>query len=277
MQAHELELQGEYGESKSKSKGRALLELATSGSWASGDVSHSGWAAPKNAKSWWDETKVNSKAWEPAISFSDDWTFTLRMSDHGMDDEQIGAWCRWFRGYMKPYTRKSSFVAREVDFSRNGLTEKGVQLVLRTLSQCGVAIRILKVHHNKLEEAGVLESLIHEGDVREVHLSHNFLRTSAAVQLIAAAASAKDSDGVNLYPWRAEKGSVVPLWLRMEHNNIDYDAVERNIDHRWHGIRRHGRLICEAEATCCKPWGCCACDQAPPVHVPYLWNQRACA
>jgi hypothetical protein len=83
----------------------------------------------------------------------------------------------------------------------------------------------LRLHMNRVGDAGcsaIGDYISSVGSVAEVHLSHNRVSTAGAVAIIAAS--------TRRYPRPAgssPKPQMLPLWLRLEHNIIEPEAVRR--------------------------------------------------
>jgi len=220
------------------------------------------------------------RAWESAIRWREDGrSFKIGMLGVSMDDAEAGMWASWFGDYMKPYAGDDwgqGFLAQEVDFSKNYLTSIGVRRVLNALWQAHVEVRVLKMHHNKLELSNEVAGLIATGCLREVHLSHNLLDANSGAELVLAAASAWTEDFGYLYPRADEEGTdAEPLWLRLEMNCIDCPIFERRLKAGFARLKRQSKLVCHVDGTKgCSPHACAASSSPPIVHLPYLHTQR---
>jgi hypothetical protein len=225
-------------------------------------------------------TLAEKNHWEAALKFGQDRNFKVFMSSFNFDDESMAAWCLWFEDYAWHYHMDKVYTADELDFSKNDLTATGVDQLLSTFRSLGIYITNLKLHHNQIADATAIAALVAEGCLWEMHLSHNLLDTAAGVQIILAAAKAWDDYGY-LYPRTLPKsGLVTPLWLRMEHNYMNYASLERMLYDKQHwrnGLRR-GHLLCQTEKGSRgyqKFEECYDNADVPPVNTPYLWNQRS--
>lgn len=206
-------------------------------------------------------------------------TFKISMVGRGLDDAEMGEWAAWFQGYMRPWQWEEGFVAQEVDFSRNKLTAAGVGKLLDALWASGCSVRVLKLHHNELQGCTEIAGLLKEGTLREAHLSHNFLDTDSAVELVFAAAMAWDAEReCYCYPRESKgagAGSATPIWLRMEQNCIDYSAFEWRLKQKVRKAGRRDQPLCYVDGTQgCTPHACMKCRATPIAHIPYMVSQR---
>jgi hypothetical protein len=226
------------------------------------------------------------------------------MSGWNMTDEDMQQWCAWFRDHLnwiacsKHTNQKWNIWASDVNFSENWLTAVGVSELLETLAYLQVDVVVLKLFKNQISNGKALATYLGKcnGSLHEIHLSHNDLDAESAVEIIVAAASATNQQGHSLYPWRAENamwsarcGQPVgcPLWLRLEHNYVDYQRLNDTLDAKLSKLgTSRDRVLCEAAKTSCTSRLCTASRQrrgneggskpmaAPAVHVPYIWKQR---
>jgi len=146
----------------------------------------------------------------------------------------------------------------EVDFSQNQLSQRGLQQVLSICARCH-DLRVLKLYKNRLGDdcaALLAEMFRHCETVREVHLSHNRL-TRVGVETIVEAAV------------RSRQKGAAPLWLRLEHNNVECEQEILSAMEERCGVcpRRPG----------CTQFTCCVGSR---VHLPFLdvarekWERR---
>lgn len=178
-------------------------------------------------------------------------------------------WGEWFRQHSKHLGHGNKIRASLVDFAENQLTSKGAGSLLQTFAACGIPVHVLKLHHNIIKDAGGFAEYLRtcEGCLQELHLSHNSLDAKASAAIVAAAASAKGEDGVPCYPRRSGARGFVPLWLRLEKNNIDDGEFSAIMD-----VTMPDKL-CSARSKWCTPH-CCAAKVPPAVHAKNLGNQR---
>ena len=111
-------------------------------------------------------------------------------------------------------------LAREVDVSKNQINCAALRLLLCCFKDQRIVIGSLKLYHNRLARAGaeMLAIWIRTAPwaLYELHLSHNRIDNQGALAILEAIAKTAR------YPTDRPRGEVlVPLWLRMEHNDIE--------------------------------------------------------
>lgn len=250
------------------------------------------WASDQRwESSWWEwesegtsrgsaqkSTRKDSAAWAKAVRIKDSGqSIRVSMGNWSLTDADIEVWCEWFTGYLrsKKWDSKSLY-AQDVDFSRNKLTSAGVRSLLQTLWNNNMTLGVLKLHHNKIESAEDMLGLFSDGNLRELHLSHNQLDNTAATELIKAAATARDENGVFRYPRKEAEGQSAPLWLRLEQNCTEGTGMQTALDMLKRKLKRRDGLICILDGTKgCTPHGCMVHPVDPPaLHVMYSQSQR---
>ncbi|CAJ1396548.1 unnamed protein product [Effrenium voratum] len=138
-----------------------------------------------------------------------------------------------------------------LDFSRNKLTESGLDCLLKMCSF--KSLLVVKLYRNALTDAAApaLAALCHScPQLSEMHLSHNSF-TSIGTQAIVDAALS------------AEKLQELPLWLRLERNRVE--QPQRLLD-SW-----GRRSVCRVTEHCRRQ----SCSLGKRVHVPHFTNQEA--
>jgi len=148
---------------------------------------------------------------------------------------------------------KESYSYREVDFSQNEITAKGLQPILDLCARCR-GLQVLKLFKNSLDDAAAeaLACLFNCCQrLREVHLSHNRMTTSGVVVLVSAAQR-----------WRPE--NIEPLWLRVESNSFT-QAPKDLLDDL---VRDFG--VCYRKPLCSQ----FRCVIGSKVHLPFLDTER---
>lgn len=221
------------------------------------------------------------------------------MASWGLTDEDVAKWSQWFAGHLREWVGARGadaqlLVAREVDFAENRLSARGVRVLLETLARNKLAVQVLKLHHNRIEAEGGIARFIAscQGHLRELHLSHNELTTTAAEEIIAAAVEAKSVHGTFFYPQQqqgrgdsqkangsgaatAAGAGAAPLWLRLEQNCVDTARLSERAEAVAERCKRPGRALCSVSGSGCTP-RCCLRhrDQPPAVHAKHLGNQR---
>lgn len=144
----------------------------------------------------------------------------------------------------------------EVDFSQNDLSSGGLKAVLDVCKRCP-KLRVLKLFKNRIDDSGAegLADLCRViPGIEEIHLSHNHF-TALGVEILITAAE------------QARKPNALPLWLRLEMNDIaDPDATfnELLIGKRLSVCKRVDEVSCTVR-TCCRK---------NKVHLPFFHLQR---
>jgi len=140
----------------------------------------------------------------------------------------------------------------QLDFSRNSLTLNGVKGVVDICRRCP-DLRILKLFNNDIDDEGAVEVagiFAHCPKIDEIHLSHNRITRNGAEAIIKAADYFLDDD------------SATPLWLRLEHNDID------NAEEFARDLERDFLSVCGREdRSKCMPR---VCAKGKRIHVPFL-------
>jgi DNA polymerase sigma len=228
---------------------------------------------PQEASRWEESVQIRKEAR----------TLKISMGGQSFTDESMRRWCSWFNGrIVKTFGSKDNemLVAKRVDFSSNNLGDAGFRNLMETLSARNMVSQVLMLHHNQLRDGSAVADYISycAGEVTELHLSHNLLDTPAAAVLILSAAKLRSSHGpVNrpafAYPRQAENGTMVPLWLRLEHNYIDYVQLQEEMRPTIKRLKGRGEVLCTATAVRCAAHRCAkSSDQPPAVHVKNLGN-----
>eukprot|EP00930_Biecheleria_cincta_P014857 TRINITY_DN12600_c0_g1_i9.p1 TRINITY_DN12600_c0_g1~~TRINITY_DN12600_c0_g1_i9.p1 ORF type:complete len:763 (+),score=152.79 TRINITY_DN12600_c0_g1_i9:65-2353(+) len=141
----------------------------------------------------------------------------------------------------------------EADLSNNELTAKGIAQVRDYLLTC-TNLRVLKLFKNRITDSACedLTALwINLPTLEEVHLSHNCFTGRGLKSMVIAA--------------EARHERQVPLWLRLEHNEIeDVESVIEHLEHNFSVCCRRDEWNC-TNRTC--RWGC-------KVHLPHIFRQR---
>jgi len=207
--------------------------------------------------------------------------FDIAMAGWEMEDRDMQQWCAWFRARVERIgTRlfcEQRLTAREVNFSNNQLTGLGVRMLLNTLLDTQVVVRVLKLHHNRLEEGGSVADYLRkcDGTLWELHLSHNRLGTAAVLDILVGAAQARDESGAPSYPYQAGCRGPTPLWLRIERNFVHCDMLLERVEVAARRLGRVGQMVCLSNCRGCTPHGCGRHRDYPPAtHAKNLTWQR---
>ncbi|CAK9033292.1 Uncharacterized protein SCF082_LOCUS20436 [Durusdinium trenchii] len=237
---------------------------------------------------WWeriDEKRTSEGEFDGAISVKKaGW---ISFCNRSLDQEGVRRFCDWLPSYMRKLQqsgqplqfRQNCILARVVDVSCNNLDCSALRMLLCSLKDQRIVMGSLKLHGNRIRKAGaeMLGMWIRTAPMAlyELHLSHNRICTEGALSIVESIAKTAR------YPSdRPNNGDAcVPLWLRMEHNDIEASFVQNA---EWifkkHRPNFTGPYICWLSPTTnyssmqCRS-DCCALAnsyQCPVVHMPYL-------
>jgi len=150
---------------------------------------------------------------------------------------------------------EGNYTYEEVDFSQNNLTSAGLRMVLE-LCQRSPKLRVLKFFKNQVDDSGAegLAQLCRRCPaIEEMHLSHNHL-TGDGVDVIITAAE------------RSRPSSAVPLWLRLEQNNVvEPMTFLAGMQTRFSLCLRKDESLCSTRM----------CYHNAKVHLPFFLLQRS--
>eukprot|EP00921_Rhytidocystis_pertsovi_P001657 GHVQ01002817.1.p1 GENE.GHVQ01002817.1~~GHVQ01002817.1.p1 ORF type:complete len:727 (+),score=123.12 GHVQ01002817.1:466-2646(+) len=152
----------------------------------------------------------------------------------------------------------------DIMMSNNRISDSGVDALFRVLIKFKMRCGVVKLFKNCITDAGLehIKRFIDKSRwaLRELHLSHNRLTETGALSL--ARAIHKNP----LYP-RKCGNRLVPMWLRLEHNDIkDSKTVIRC-------LKKEGIDVCtDQDRTKCGPQKCrhSTTSYAPPIHLYML-------
>eukprot|EP00929_Paragymnodinium_shiwhaense_P032719 TRINITY_DN18101_c0_g1_i2.p1 TRINITY_DN18101_c0_g1~~TRINITY_DN18101_c0_g1_i2.p1 ORF type:complete len:922 (-),score=259.79 TRINITY_DN18101_c0_g1_i2:188-2920(-) len=210
------------------------------------------------------ETRRRGRHWEFKISMGG--KRGPPMTEVGMD-----RYCRWLQSRLKAFREENGHEALKgcrsaVDFSHNGMNNEMLWMLLDCLSRHELNAVLLKLFGNNISKAGMLSlcEFVRTSPeaLQELHLSHNEVDDSSALELLRTLYSQKGK-----YPPRrlSEKDGEpikTPVWLQMNQNNIvDPEAVLRR-------ARAEGVSICEGrDRQACGTYRCGYRGQCPLVHL----------
>ena len=243
---------------------------------------------PKQHKDWHRPQQDANRSWGNYVQVSADGLLSIRLAKMGLDERSMQSFCSWFPTELhrlkeakvrKLYVSSDDIVlAHEVDISQNDLSDEAMRILLLTLRQARVVIGAAKFYRNKFScrSAQLLAQWIRSAPwaIFELHLSHNQIKTAGALELIRAVAENRS------YP-SARPGSKnwpLPLWLRLEANNItEVDGFEQQAEICLQTARpeARGKLICwwEHRNRCgCRSDRCgySTSHHCPVLHIPRL-------
>ncbi|CBZ54688.1 conserved hypothetical protein [Neospora caninum Liverpool] len=134
-----------------------------------------------------------------------------------LDDAKLEAFSQWLDGYLAEQN-VDGLSSSEVCLSNNRITHVGLDHLLTTLIRRKVGCRIMKLYRNNISDPGMVCLSRYISATREplheLHLSHNKITARGAATLLRALAAHSG------YPRVGRKGKLVPLWLRLEQNEI---------------------------------------------------------
>jgi len=182
------------------------------------------------------------------IQWLDNATFKVELEGQNLSDNVMEEWGpymdaqfekRFGDAHAWPQLKASS-----LNFGRNDLSDEGVALVVDYLRRRDVGVQLLKFFKNNIGDGGahaIGQFLVHSHQpVHEVHLSHNYVTEQGAFSLMTAIAQSR------AYPYlgsdRQVAGGYQPIWLRIEHNCINWSSIEHRLDQakvRWCASESH--------------------------------------
>lgn len=159
-------------------------------------------------------------AWRP-VTWTDERTFKVEQEGVGLNDANIDSWVSALEEEVSPWS-SDGLTCVSLNLSRNDLECHGVQQVLRLFIQKKIPIELVKIFKNWVSDHGMqaIADLIRQmpDPVQEIHLSHNQVTSVGALAVLEAV---RDTGH---YPV-ARGNHKNPLWLRLENNQIDWEAV----------------------------------------------------
>ncbi|EPR60122.1 hypothetical protein TGGT1_237290 [Toxoplasma gondii GT1] len=134
-----------------------------------------------------------------------------------LDDAKLESFSQWLDIFLAEQNVEG-LTSSEVCLSNNRITHVGLDHLLTTLIRRKVGCRIMKLYRNNISDPGMVCLSRYISATREplheLHLSHNKITARGAATLLRALAAHAG------YPRVGRKGKLVPLWLRLEQNEI---------------------------------------------------------
>ncbi|KEP63885.1 UNVERIFIED_CONTAM: hypothetical protein HHA_237290 [Hammondia hammondi] len=134
-----------------------------------------------------------------------------------LDDAKLESFSQWLDIFLAAQNVEG-LTSSEVCLSNNRITHVGLDHLLTTLIRRKVGCRIMKLYRNNISDPGMVCLSRYISATREplheLHLSHNKITARGAATLLRALAAHAG------YPRVGRKGKLVPLWLRLEQNEI---------------------------------------------------------
>ncbi|CAJ1417165.1 unnamed protein product [Effrenium voratum] len=230
-------------------------------------------------------------SWSKTVRVGEDGLLVIILREMGIEDDELQSFCAWLpqglehirRSHSNLFvTRGNIILAKELDLSKNRITDQGLKVLLTTLKENRVVLGVCRLYHNRLgkHSASMLAMWIRTAPwaLFELHLSHNRIPTEGAIEIVQAVAN------TDKYPPDRpnSKGMHIPLWLRMEHNEIEESfAIEAERIMRQARPHVRGALICwltpkQSERSCRSDFcGLSNKYHCPVIHMPYLPRQKA--
>eukprot|EP00747_Dinoflagellata_sp_TGD_P072102 gnl/TRDRNA2_/TRDRNA2_157331_c0_seq2.p1 gnl/TRDRNA2_/TRDRNA2_157331_c0~~gnl/TRDRNA2_/TRDRNA2_157331_c0_seq2.p1 ORF type:complete len:666 (-),score=128.11 gnl/TRDRNA2_/TRDRNA2_157331_c0_seq2:529-2526(-) len=171
------------------------------------------------------------------LTWIDDTTFKAEFEGDKISDDTIEDWEIWMEEQLeKKYGGDEipdGVVAYSLNFSRNDIGDEGIRSIIMFFRDRNISVLILKLFHNQIGDDGAwaIGQLMSKSPepMQEVHLSHNRITEQGARWIFEAIARCQR------YPFSRDRQGSMPIWLRMEHNTIDWDALEPRLDQQ--GVR----------------------------------------
>ena len=122
-------------------------------------------------------------AWATSVTHSSGGSLSIQMASKAFSDDMVKRWSEWFKTNLSMLAggnRKAAGV--EVNFSENEITSIGLSHLVGVFQEIGMTVSTLKLHKNMIEHGDAVVELLKwkRGHLRELHLSHNRLDTTAA-------------------------------------------------------------------------------------------------
>jgi hypothetical protein len=176
------------------------------------------------------------------IQWVDSTTFKVECENYNLTDQGMEEWGHFMDKEMEKRfgdKRPQSLTASTLNFSRNDLGNAGIKQVVTYLTKRNIGVQMLKLFKNNIEDEGAYaigQLIAHSHEpVHEVHLSHNRISETGACSVLESIARSRR------YPYHGSTGrrdsrGLTPVWLRFEHNCVNWSAIEHRLDQskvRW--------------------------------------------
>jgi len=156
-----------------------------------------------------------------------------------MTDKSLEDWAAWMDAQLEerfPNQRPKQLIATTLNFSRNSLGNDGMQSLVEYLRGREIGVQTLKLFRNSIGDDGawaIGKLLAHAAvPVHEVHLSHNIMTEQGAYSVLESIARCGRYPYPADHAGRKDQRGQAPVWLRMEHNCINWSAIEHRLDQR---------------------------------------------
>jgi len=107
--------------------------------------------------------KTRRTNWPPLVRDATG-KFMVKMSGLGLKDNQVSAWCGWFKRELGQKSAKSALILfKEVDFANNWLSEVGLTQLLKCLISCNVQMDFIKLRDNACEHGQDVDFTLYNG------------------------------------------------------------------------------------------------------------------
>jgi len=200
----------------------------------------------------------------------------ISMSQKQMTDECMEKWCEWYAdNHLKWVDTAHRIGFGVVDFSKNQLTEKGVEQLLEVLVKTDSFVASLKLHSNSIgcADGKSFRHLLQKGELRELHVTDNRLDDKPIVDIISTVVSAEQG-GQPCYPI----GGKIPFWLQASRNLYNSKVLQDRLRKSLQAMGREletsvcAPLVRAAEEGVCAAHKCGRITPTPPVHAISLFE-----
>jgi len=195
------------------------------------------------------------------VQWTDGTTLKIEQEAESVSDRAMEDWSQWMDSQLEKRFGESRprLTVSTLNFSRNDLGDDGVRTVVDYLRKRNMGVQMVKFFKNSISDAGawaIGQLLAHSPEpVQEVHLSHNRITEQGACSILEAIASS------HRYPYpsdrmgRRDPRGLMPIWLRMEYNCINWNSIENRLQQRqvrwctaesrdaW-GPKDHAPMVC---------------------------------
>jgi len=194
------------------------------------------------------------------IQWIDGTVFKVEQEGDGLSDERMLSWGKWMDNELAQRAKclkelreqdaeeeskeqeQQSFVASTLNFSRNDLGDEGIRSIVEYLKLRDISVLTVKLFKNNISDGGAwaLGQLItHSPEVvQELHLSHNWITEQGACSVFESIMRS------GRYPYQPPSSDpdknpaqrAFPVWLRLEHNAIDWSHLQPRLEQqklRW--------------------------------------------
>lgn len=170
------------------------------------------------------------------LHWTDTTVFKVEQEADNLTDRSIEEWTFWMESELKDRfgDAKPRLVASSLNFSRNSLGDDAMQRLVTYLRGREISVQTLKLFRNSIGDRGAqaIGKLLASAHVpvHEVHLSHNELTEQGACSVLEKIAQCGRYPYLAEHAGRKDQRGHAPVWLRMEHNRINWGAIKHKLD-----------------------------------------------